>query len=143
MAGFSKKIYNEGESPSLILSSVSSQYNFLRTGVVESVDIDKYEMSIRWSPGNSARNTIPIPFAYAGPAGCIGGLPEKGAIGIFGFLNTGANTISKSPLCIGFLPSGLDAGLNNNEVKVFPDAIPTTDVNKIQFSLYRISPFWS
>lgn len=139
MAGFSKKIYNEGESPSLILSSVSSQYNFLRTGVVESVDIDKYEMSIRWSPGNSARNTIPIPFAYAGPAGCIGGLPEKGAIGIFGFLNTGANTISKSPLCIGFLPSGLDAGLNNNEVKVFPDAIPTTDVNKIQFSFRKLA----
>jgi len=127
------KIYNEGESPSWILKDVATQYLSLRTGVIEEVDVDKYEMTVRWAPGNSIRNKIPIPFPYAGPAGCIGMLPEKGAMGIFGF-NEG-----KSPLCIGFLPAGLDAGLNYNQVKVFPDAIPTSDINEIQFKFRKLS----
>lgn len=132
------KIYNEGESPSWILKDVASQYFYLRTGVVEHVDLDKYTMSVRWTPGNAIRpSNIPIPFAYAGPAGCMGTPPEKGAIGIFGFMSTGADR--GSPLCIGFLPAGLEAGLNNNEVKVFPDAIPTNDINKIQFKFRKLT----
>ena len=83
------KIYNEGESPSWILKNVESQYFYLRTGVIEDVDLDKYEMTIRWAPGNAVRDKIPIPFPYAGPAGCIGMLPEKGAMGIFGFFSGG------------------------------------------------------
>ncbi len=131
------KIYNEGESPSSILSEVSSQYFYVRTGVIEEVDLDKYEMTIRWEPGNAVRNKIPIYFPYAGPAGCLGMLPEKGAIGIFGFYGTGRG--GRTPLCLGFLPAGLDAGLNYNQVKVYPDAIPTNDINEIQFKFRKLS----
>lgn len=137
MANGNGKIYNEGETPSWILKEVANQYFYLRTAVVEEVDLDKYEMTIRWSPGNSVRNKIPIPFPYAGPAGCLGMLPEKGSMGIFGFYSTGSDR--GTPLCIGFLPAGLDAGLNYNQVKVFPDAVPTTDINNIQFKFRKLS----
>lgn len=137
MTGMNGKLYNEGESPSWILQDVANQYYYLRTAVIEDIDVDKYEMTIRWAPGDAVRNKLPIPFPYAGPAGCIGMLPEKGSIGIFGFTATGAR--SGSPLCVGFLPSGLDAGLNNNEIKIYPDAIPTSDVNKIQFKFRKLS----
>lgn len=128
------RIYNEGESPSWILKDVGNQYFYLRTGLIEEVDIDKYEMTVRWVPGNSIRKGIPIPFPYAGPAGCIGMLPEKGAMGVFGFYGQGS-----TPLCLCFLPAGLDAGLNYNQVKVFPDAIPTSDINEIQFKFRKLS----
>lgn len=115
-----------------------NQYFYVRVGLIEDVDLDKYQMTVNWEPqSKGTRNNVPISFPYAGPAGCIGGLPERGALGIFGFFNEGDG--KGSPLLLNYLPAGLDAGLNFNVVKVLPDAIATSDVNKIHHKFRKLS----
>lgn len=115
-----------------------NQYFYVRVGLIEDVDIDKYQMTVNWEPQSKGmRNRVPISFPYAGPAGCIGGLPERGALGIFGFFNEGDG--KGSPLLLNYLPAGLDAGLNFNVVKVLPDALPTSDVNEIQHRFHKLT----
>jgi hypothetical protein len=141
--GFSSRQFAPGEKPHHTFSQFSgpnkfNQYFYVRVGVIQEVDIDKYEMTVQWIQGDSGvRDKIPISFAYAGPAGCIGGLPEKGAIGVFGFYNEGGG--KGSPLLLALLPAGLDAGLNFNTVKIFPDAVTTTDVNEVDFKFRKLS----
>ena len=87
------RIFNKGEKPHFVYdqfmgASKYNQYFYVRPGVIEEIDYDKYEMTVRWVPNNKGfRNKVPISFPYAGPSGIIGMLPEKGAIGIFAFMN--------------------------------------------------------
>lgn len=130
------RYYAPGEKPHGSFVDKANQYFYVRTGIVEEVDLDKYTMTVRWEPGNGSRDRIPISFPYAGPAGFIGMLPEKGSMGIFAWYNSGVG--GGSPLCVGFLPAGLDAGLNYNVVKIHPDQIPTSDVNEILFKFRKL-----
>ena len=130
------RYYAPGEKPHRSFVDKSNQYFYVRTGVIEEVDIDKYTMTVRWEPGNGSRDRVPISFPYAGPAGFIGMLPEKGTFAIFAWYNSGVG--GGSPLCVGFLPAGLDAGLNYNVVKIHPDQIPTSDVNEIQYKFRKL-----
>lgn len=131
------RYYAPGEQPHSSFKDKANQYFYVRTGVIEEVDLDKYTMTVRWEPGNGSRDGIPISFPYAGPAGFIGMLPEKGTMGIFAWYNSGVG--GGSPLCVGFLPAGLNAGLNYNVVKIHPDQIPTSDVNEILFKFRKLS----
>lgn len=130
------RYYAPGEQPHRSFVDKANQYFYVRTGIIEEVNLDKYTMTVRWEPGNGSRDNIPISFPYAGPAGFIGMLPEKGSMGIFAWYNSGVG--GGSPLCVGFLPAGLDAGLNYNVVKIHPDQIPTSDVNEIQFKFRKL-----
>lgn len=136
------RIFNKGERPPELYSRYHgdrkfNQYFYLRVGTIEFVDEDKYEMTIAWRDGNAAPRKIPVSFPYAGPGSIIGMLPERGAVGIFGFTNEGEG--KGNPLCIGYLPAGLNAGLNYNRVKVFPESIPTTDVNNILYRFRKLA----
>lgn len=146
--------FNKGEKPHHVYdryhgANKYNQYFYLRIGVIENIDLDKYEMTIQWVGKEGARDRIPISFPQAGPAGIMGGLPEKGALGIFSFMDEGEG--KGNPLCIGYLPAGLNAGLNFNKVKIYPDALPTSDVNEILFKFRKLtegdmiisSPFFS
>lgn len=135
--------YVKGELPHFAHSQNAgfhkyNQYFYVRVGLIEDVDVDKYQMTVNWEPQSKGmRNNVPISFPYAGPAGCIGGLPERGSLGIFGFFNEGDG--KGSPLLLSYLPAGLDAGLNYNLVKVMPDAIVTSDVNEIQYKFRKLT----
>lgn len=137
------KSYVKGELPHHVHSHFAgfmkyNQYFYVRVGLIEDVDLDKYQMTVNWEPQSKGlRNNVPISFPYAGPAGCIGGLPERGALGIFGFFNEGDG--KGSPLLLNYLPAGLDAGLNFNVVKVLPDALPTSDINEIQHKFRKLT----
>ncbi len=130
------RYYAPGEKPHSSFIDRNNQYFYVRTGVIEEIDLDKYTMTVRWEPGNGSRDHVPISFPYAGPAGFIGMLPEKGSFGIFGWYNSGVG--GGSPLLLSYLPAGLDAGLNYNVVKIHPDAIPTSDVNEILFKFRKL-----
>ena len=130
------RYYAPGEKPHFSIVDKANQFFYVRTGVIEEVDLDKYTMTVRWEPGNGNRDRIPISFPYAGPAGFIGMLPEKGSMGIFAWYNSGVG--GGSPLCVGFLPAGLNAGLNYNVVKIHPDQIPTSDINEILFKFRKL-----
>jgi len=140
---WSHRQYSPGEKPHHSFSQFAgdnkfNQYFYVRIGLIQEVDLDKYTMTIQWLQGErGVRDKVPISFAYAGPAGCIGALPEKGAVGIFGFFNEGGG--KGSPLLLSYLPAGLDVGLNFNTVKVIPDALSTSDVNEIDFKFRKLS----
>ena len=114
-----------------------NQYFYIRVGLIVDVDYDKYQMTVQWASETGQPTKIPISLPYSGPASCIGGLPEWGAIGIFGFMNEGDG--HGKPLLLNYLPAGLDAGLNFNVVKVLPDAIATSDVNEILFKFRKLT----
>jgi hypothetical protein len=139
---FNSKQYIPGEMPHPVNSNFAgprkhNRWFYLRTGIIEDVDVDKYQMRISWTDGNGAHSNVPISFPYVGPAGCMGSLPEKGAIGIFAFYNEGMGT--GSPLCVGFLPRALDSGLSHATVKTYPDALPTDDTNEIQYKFRKLT----
>ena len=132
--------YAPGERPHSIFSNQSgfnkfNQYFYVKIGVIEEVDLDKYEMVIRWRDG--VRNQVPISFPYMGPAGCIAILPEKGATGIFGFYDEGDG--KGSPLLLSYLAASLDPALNFNVVKIDPDAISTSDINEVAHRFRKLS----
>ena len=133
---------NRGEKPHHVFDryfgrNKFNQYFYVRAALIEHVDDDKYEMTVTWLTKNAPRDKIPISFPYAGPAGMIGMLPERGSIGIFAFYDEGEG--KGNPLCVGFLPAGLNAGLNFNVVKNLPDSLPTTDVNEVLFKFRKLS----
>ena len=114
-----------------------NQYFYVRVGLIVDVDYDKYQMTVQWASETGQPTKIPISLPYSGPASCIGGVPERGAIGIFGFMNEGDG--KGKPLLLSYLPAGLDAGLNFNVVKVLPDALATSDVNEILFKFRKLT----
>jgi len=129
---FTNRQFNNGERPAQAFRGNGVQkYFYLRLGIVEDIDLDKYEMVITWKNGPGLRPRIPISFPYMGPAGCMGALPEKGAIGIFMFYNEGGGEGKGAPLCLAYLPSGLGTAIDHNVVKILPDVIPTDAVNEI------------
>jgi len=137
----SNRLFNKGEKKHFIYSADTvgpHKYFYLKMGVIEEIDFDKYEMTIVWLDKSGSRPNVPISFAYASPAGCLGGLPEKGSIGIFGFYNEGGNR--GFPLLLSYLPSGLFAGLNFNSVQINPDSLPTDDINLIEFKFRKLGP---
>jgi hypothetical protein len=139
---FNQKQFIPGERPHPVNSDFAgprrnNRWFYLRTGIIEDVDLDKYQMRISWTDQGGAHNNVPISFPYIGPAGCMGSLPEKGAIGIFAFYNEGMGT--GSPLCVGFLPRALDAGLNYATVKTYPDAVPTDEINEVQYKFRKLA----
>jgi hypothetical protein len=135
--------YRQGEKPHSVFSNFNgpnkfNQYFYIRAGVIEEVDIDKYQMTIRWYGSDGARSRVPISFPYMGPAGCIATLPEKGAMGIFGFYDEGDG--KGSPLCLSYLAAGLASALNFNTVKILPDSLSTSDINEVDFKFRKLTP---
>ena len=125
---------NRGETPPNVFNLLSGQnkynrYFYLRVGRVVEIIQDRYQMVIEWIAGGTGSKTLPISFPFAGPGSCIGGIPEIGALGIFGFYDEGLG--DGSPFCLAYLPSGLAAGQEYNIVKRDPDAISTEDKNLI------------
>jgi len=136
------QIINRGQKPPSIFSNNKgsnefNRYFYLRIGVIREIDYDKYEMIIAWKDQTGVISKIPISFPYAGPAGCMGMVPEIGSIGIFGYLNDGTGT--GSPLCLAFLTSGLANALDYNTVKILPDSISSVEKNRIHHKFRRIS----
>lgn len=138
---FGGRLYNKGERTPFILRQSSgvnkdNQYFYIKTATVEYVDIEKYQMTIRWQDKKGVR-IVPISFAHSGPASCLGALPERGATAIFAFYNEG--TGKGSPLCVGYLPAGLSDGIDFNTVKVLPDALSTSDINEIPHKFRKLT----
>jgi hypothetical protein len=138
----SERQYDPGEKPHSIFSNKSgfnkfNQYFYVKVGVIEEIDLDKYQMVIRWQGSDGVRSQVPISFPYMGPAGCIATLPEKGAMGIFGFYDEGDG--KGSPLLLSYLAAGLDPALNFNTVKIEPDAVSTSDVNEVEHRFRKLS----
>jgi hypothetical protein len=138
---FSNRQFNRGEKPHSVFannkgSAEFNKYFYVRLGVIKEIDYDKYEMIITWQNQVGTRTTIPISFPYAGPAGCLGMVPEIGAVGIFGFFDEGKG--KGSPLLLSYLPSGLANGLDFNNVKTLPDSISTDEKNIIQHRFRKI-----
>jgi len=134
--------FHKGEKPHHVYDRYRghnkyNQYFYIRVAIIEEIDLDKYEMTIQWVGKRGARDKIPISFPYVGPAGIIGMLPEKGALGIFAFMDEGEG--KGNPICVGFLPAGLNTGLNFNDVQIYPDSLPTSDVNKILYKFRKLS----
>lgn len=138
---FTNRLYNDGEKKHYLNSAVTTgafQYLFLRMGVIEIVDLDKYEMTVVWLDNSGTRDRIPISFPYISPAGCMGALPEKGTIGIFGFYNEGGN--KGRPLLLNYLPAGLSNALDFNDVQVIPDSLSPDDLNVVSFKFRKLGP---
>ena len=134
--------YNPGEKPASVFDHFSgvhkyNQYFYVRAGVIEEVDLDKYQMIVRWHGSDGVRNQVPISFPYMGPAGCIATLPEKGAMGVFGFYDEGDG--KGSPLLLTYLAANLDPALNFNTVKIEPDAVSTSDINEVDHRFRKLS----
>jgi len=138
---FDKKFYPKNMKPHFSTQfdglSREHQYFYLRLGLIEDFDQDKYLLRISWYEQNGARDEIPFSFPYLGPAGCIGVFPEKGALAIFGFFNEGGG--KGSPLLLGYIPRDLYASLNNSIVKTFPDSIPMADINEIEYRFRKMT----
>ena len=138
---FTNRVFGEGEKPHFTFDqdkgvNAYNKYFYVRLGIVLEFNYLRYEMKIKWLGDKGARVDIPITFPYIGPAGCIGAVPEKGAIGIFAFYDEGGG--KGSPLCMGFLPSGLGMAIDHNEVKILPDFMPTTDMNEVRFKFHEL-----
>ena len=134
--------FHKGEKPHHVYDRYRghnkyNQYFYIRVAIIEEIDLDKYEMTIQWVGKRGVRDKIPISFPYVGPAGIIGMLPEKGALGIFAFMDEGEG--KGNPICVGFLPAGLSTALNFNDVQIYPDSLPTSDVNKILYKFRKLS----
>jgi len=136
------RIFHRGEKPHHVFSNnkgsaANNKYFYIKIGVVKEIDMDKYEMTIEWTHQTGVRSKIPISFPYVGPAGCMGMVPEVGAIGIFGFYDEGGG--KGSPLCLAYVSSGLANALEYNDVQVKPDSISTDDTNIIQHKFRKIT----
>ena len=128
------RIYRRGEKPHNVFNqnfgvNAFNRYFYVKVGVITDVDYDRYQLQVQWIHSDGAHPKVPITFPYAGPAGCIGMMPEIGSIGVFGFFDEGDG--KGAPLCLAHLPSGLFNALNHNTVKILPDALPTDDLNEI------------
>lgn len=140
---FPNRLYSKNERGHFVYDQYKgfhkfNQYFYLRTGVIEDVDPEKYEMTVRWTDNTGVHTKVPISFAFSSPAACMGALPEKGSIGIFQFFNEG--TGKGRPLLLSYLPSGLNAGMCGNVVKISPDSISTDDINEILFKHRKLNP---
>ena len=130
------RIFHKGEKPSDVFNNYhgANKYNkyfYERIGEVLEIDYDRYRMKIRWADGSGAPSWMPISFAYAGPSGCLGMIPEEHAIGIFSFYNEGQG--KGSPIGVSFLPTALAQALEYNTVKINPDQISNEDENLIRY----------
>ena len=68
--------YGPGEKPHSIFSNYHgsnkfNQYFYVKMGIIEEIDIDKFEMVVRWQGSDGVRSQVPISFPYMGPSGCI------------------------------------------------------------------------
>jgi hypothetical protein len=124
------RIYGKGEKPHDVFSKYAgtnkqNRYFYLRIGRVLVVDYERYRMKIEWVTGAGTPAWIPLSYPYVGPAGCIGATPEVGSLGIFGYLDEGYETAR--PICIAFVPIGLQTAIDYNAAKLTPDSIPTEE----------------
>jgi hypothetical protein len=133
------RFYNRGEKPGHVFeqhagSNKYNRYFFLKVGRVVELDFDKYQFKVEWVTGSGSPSWMPISFPYIGPAGCIGTVPEIGALGIFGYMNEGTGT--GTPICLTWIPVSLQSALDHNYIKLNPDSIPTDEEN-IVFLKFR------
>lgn len=125
------RIYNRGQKPASVFDKLAgpnklSRYFFLRIGRVTEIDYDKYMFKVEWATGSGSPYWMPISFPYVGPGSCIGTVPEKGALGIFGYMDEGGGE-SGTPICLAWIPVSLQAALDYNYIKIMPDALPTEE----------------
>lgn len=133
--------YHRGEKPHEILTKYGkdklNRYFYLKVGEVLEIDYKLYRAKIRWLQDAGSPNWIPISFAYCGPAGCMGGLPEEHSIVICGYYNEGHG--KGSPLIISYLPAALSVGVEYNRLKFMPDQISNEDINEIDYKFRNLS----
>jgi len=140
--GFDKRVYHKGEKPAHFIGRDQGSYRYhrylyLRIGEVLEIDPEVYRMKIRWITGSGVPAWMPITFAYNGPSGCIGAMPEEHAVGIFGYYDEG--TGKGSPVCLGYIPAGMLASFNYNVSKISPDAVPNEDANEILYRFRKLN----
>jgi len=145
--GFDNRVYSKGEEPGrLVATGGPNKYNryfYLKVGQIIDVDYDVYRILVRWISGGGGQGSagspswIPITFAYCGPAGCMGMVPEKNSIGVFGYYDEGEG--KGSPLLLTYLPASLDIGLENNALKIRPDSVANEDTNVIQYRFRKLN----
>lgn len=138
-----KRSYSRGEVPPHVFNNFQgvnkfNRYFYIHVGEILEVDIARYRMKIRWLTSRGSPEWMPISFAYAGPAGFLGIIPEEHALGIFGFYDQGDG--HGIPLLLSYLPAGLDIGLNYNNLKLKPDSISTEDERTIQYRFRKLRP---
>lgn len=135
------RLYSKGEVPHNVFNNYKgvhkfNRYFYLQVGEVIEVDTTRYRIKVRWITSRGTSDWMPISFAYCGPAGCMGMVPEEHSIGIFGYLDNGDG--SGSPLLVSYIPTGMDMGLNYNTLKFKPDSIATEDKNEFQYRFRKL-----
>jgi len=146
--GFSSKKYSPGEKTPYYLRQANSvnQYYYLKIGRIVAVDPARLQVTVDWSitKNEGQRDGVPISFSQFNPKGFGGSLPEKGALGVFGFYDEGDG--KGSPILLTYLPTGLDAALSHNPVKIKSNAEARAtgtdgsgDVNEINFGQRQLT----
>lgn len=138
---FSKRIYGKGEQPNEFHSlnggpNKFNRYFYLRVGKIVEIDYDRYKFKIEWIVGgNGSPDWVPISFPYVGPGSCIGAMPELNSTALFGFIDEGSGG-KGTPMCLSYLPIGLQTALEHNPVKAMPDQISSEEQN-VSFTKFR------
>ena len=137
------RIFNKGAKPDSIFSSLAGsqkahRYFYLRIGEIVDIRPDQYMIKVAWKTGKGDGYTdwINMSFPYVGPAGCIGAYPEIGALGIFGFADEDSSSGKGTPLLLSYTNVSLQAALDYNWKKLYPDSVPTEEEN-IVFTKFR------
>jgi hypothetical protein len=142
MPGWDNRHYTPGEKPHEILSSLKgpnklNRYFYLKIGRIVDIDYDQYKFKVEWLSGSGSPGWIPIHFAYAGPGGCIGAMPEIGANVICGYVDQGTLGMG-SPISVAYLSPGLQTALDFNAVQRMPDSIPTDEQNIFYYKFRKM-----
>jgi len=126
------RIFHKGEKPHDIFTQNSgvnkfNKYFYLRIGRIIEIDYDRYKFKVEWVTGAGSPAWIPMSFPYVGPGSCIGAVPEYGALVLCHYQDEGNG--KGTPHALSFLPVSMQAALEHNAIKQFPDTIPTEEDN--------------
>lgn len=126
------RIFHKGEKPHDIFNHNTgvhkfNKYFYLRIGRIVEIDYDKYKYKVEWITGSGSPAWIQMSFPYVGPGSCLGGMPEYGALVLCHYQDEGNG--KGTPHALAFLPVSIQAGLEHNALKQFPDSIPTEEDN--------------
>ena len=119
-----------GEQPT-ISARVPKDTTFI-VGTIQTVDPEKHRMTVDLGGKRGTLENIPISQPFAGNSSFIMGMPEVGSLVIIGFQEN-----RRFP--IAYLPN-VTHGLENRNVKIWPDNISTVEKNEHFFRVKKIQP---
>lgn len=134
--------YHKGQRPDTVFNQYAgfnklNRYFYLKVGRVVDTNLSQYTMKIEWVGGEGSPEWMPISFAYVGPGSCIGTVPEYGSLVICGYMNKGQGPGVALPLV--YLPVSLQAALEHNSLKQYPDSISTSEDNLFFMKFRKLS----